>query len=89
MVCLIRDVISGVLGYALDEELLLSNPATGVMRRMNFTRKGGTAVEPLTQDEIDLFLKTCTAHKPGLLSVLPVCIQNGHEAGRAACFTMG
>ncbi len=89
MVCLIRDVISGVLGYALDEELLLSNPATGVMRRMNFTRKGGTAVEPLTQDEIDLFLKTCTAHKPAYYPFFLCAFRTGMRLGELLALRWG
>ena len=29
-ICLVRDVLSGTLGYAVDEELIAANPVTGI-----------------------------------------------------------
>ncbi len=56
-VCLIRDVISGVMGYAVDEELLPANPVTGITKRLGLERGGKrTKFEPFTPEEAHLFL---------------------------------
>jgi hypothetical protein len=33
-ICLIRDVIGGPLSFALDEELIPSNPASGITKKL-------------------------------------------------------
>jgi len=59
VVCLVRDVVSGALGYAVDDELILANPVTGVLKRLKLERDKRISVEPFNQEEVDLFLKTC------------------------------
>jgi len=62
-VLLIKDVVSGVLNYALDEELIGANPTTGIAKRLfpksNGKKKTVEKAEVFTKDELDLFLDTC------------------------------
>ncbi|MBN1903690.1 MAG: site-specific integrase [Deltaproteobacteria bacterium] len=59
MICLIRDVISGPMGYAVDEELLPGNPVSGVLKRLQLEREKRVKIEPLNEQEVQLFLDTC------------------------------
>ena len=63
-ICLIRDIISGPMEYAVDEELIQANPASGVLKRLNIKREKKDPVGTLNQDEVDLFLITCLEHFP-------------------------
>lgn len=58
-ICLCRDVISGVLGHAVDDELIEANPVSGILKRLNLDREKQLQVEPLTSEEVKLFLETC------------------------------
>jgi len=65
-VMLIKDVLSGVFNYALDEELISINPTAGIAKRL-FPKNGGKKrtigkEEVFTKDELDLFLGTCETH---------------------------
>jgi integrase len=59
MVGLVRDVISGPMGYALDEEIIKANPITGVLKRLNLKRDKRGKVDPFTHDEVAVFLAAC------------------------------
>ena len=61
-VCLVRDVISGPAGLALDEELIASNPVSGITKRMKLGGGKHQAVETFTPGEVVLFLDTCKEH---------------------------
>ncbi|MBF0507736.1 MAG: tyrosine-type recombinase/integrase family protein [Deltaproteobacteria bacterium] len=61
-VCLVRDVTSGVMGYALDEELVAVNPVAGITKRLNLGRDQKIHINPLNHDEVELFLGACRAH---------------------------
>jgi integrase len=63
-VCLIRDVISGPMSYAVDEGLIAVNPAIGIIRRLQLDRDKEIAIEPLNHQEVQLFLETCSHHSP-------------------------
>ena len=62
MLCLIRDVISGPLGYAVDEELIEANPVSGILKRLKLERNKKITIEPMTQEEVELFLSTCQTY---------------------------
>jgi len=62
MICLVRDVISGPMGYAVDEEIIEVNPVSGILKRLKLERDKRITVEPLTQDEVDIILNTCEAY---------------------------
>jgi integrase len=63
-VCLIRDVVSGPLSYAVDEELIQANPAIGITKRLQLRRDRHFEIEPMNRGEVDLFLETCSTHYP-------------------------
>jgi integrase len=63
-ICLIRDVIGGPLSFALDEELIPSNPASGITKKLQLRRDRKIEIEPLTGEEVSLFLATCSTHSP-------------------------
>jgi integrase len=63
-ICLIRDVIGGPLSFALDEELILVNPASGITKKLQLRRDRKIEVEPLTKEEVTLFLDACSTHNP-------------------------
>ena len=65
-VLLIKDVLSGVFNYALDEELIATNPTAGIAKRL-FPKNGGKKrtigkEEVFTKDELELFFDTCESH---------------------------
>jgi integrase len=62
MISLIRDVISGPLGYAVDEELIPGNPVSGILKRLRLEREKRITIEPLNEQEVRLFLETCASH---------------------------
>lgn len=62
MVCLVRDVISGPLGSALDEEIIKANPISGVLKRLNLKRDKRARVDPFTHEEVATFLVACNEH---------------------------
>jgi integrase len=62
MISLIRDVISGPLGYAVDEELIPGNPVSGILKRLRLEREKRITIEPLNEQEVSLFLDTCANH---------------------------
>jgi len=59
MICLIRDVMSGTMGYAVEDELILGNPVSGILKRLKLERDKRITVKPMNEQEVELFLKTC------------------------------
>jgi len=62
MICLIRDVMSGTMGYAVEDELIPGNPVSGILKRLQLERDKQITVEPMNEQEVDLFLATCFQH---------------------------
>jgi integrase len=58
-ICLVRDVISGPMSQAVDEELIAVNPVTGLVKRMNLERDKRTRIDPFTSEEVEQLLSTC------------------------------
>lgn len=58
-ISLFRDVLSGVFGYAVDDEILDSNPVIGITRKLEITRTRIKDVEPFTEAELNTFLEAC------------------------------
>jgi integrase len=62
MLCLIRDVISGTMGHAVEDEIIPGNPVSGILKRLKLERDKQITVEPMTEQEVQLFLDTCYQH---------------------------
>ena len=63
-IALCRDVMSGALGQAIDDELINVNPVSGVLKSLKLERAKRIPVEPMTFDEVRLFLDTCKKYVP-------------------------
>jgi integrase len=61
-ICLIRDVIGGPLSFAVDEELIPLNPASGITKRLQLRQDRKIEIEPLTTEEVSIFLEVCQTH---------------------------
>ena len=62
MICLIRDVISGAMGYAVEDEIIPGNPVSGILKRLKLERNKRITVVPMSEQEVELFLGTCYRH---------------------------
>lgn len=61
-ICVFRDVMSGVFNYAIDEEVIKVNPVSGITKRLELRRSRKPGIEPLTKEEMSLFLDTREEH---------------------------
>jgi integrase len=51
-----RDVLSGILGFALDDELIKANPVSGITKKLGLKRDKSNDVDPMTEMELSTFL---------------------------------
>ncbi len=63
-IALVKDVISGPFNYAIDDELISTNPTAGLLKRMEIKRDKTIHCEPFTQDEVAFFLQVCRQRYP-------------------------
>jgi integrase len=89
MVELIRNVISGILGYAIDEELIESNPVSGILKRLNLEKNKKIVFEPITQDEVELFLNTCKDYYPDYYTFFLCAFRTGMRLGELLALEWG
>lgn len=88
-VCLLRDVISGPLSYALDEEIITANPVSGILRRLKLDRQKALRVEPFTFDETQLFLDTCKSLYPEYYAFFLTAFRTGARLGELLALCWG
>ncbi len=81
ILCLIRDVCSGVMGYAVDDELIPANSVTGIIKRLQLDRERKLAIEPMTAEEINLFMQTCSKMLPEYYSFFLCAFRTGMRSG--------
>ena len=87
---LIRDVISGPMGYAVDEELIKSNPVTGLTKKLNLRKNGKSKADPLRSDEeVKLFLNTCKAEVPEFYPFFMCAFRTGMRLGELLALQWG
>lgn len=84
-VCLMKDVISGVMTMALEDELIKANPTQGILKRLKISRKRAIEIEPLTSEEVALFLQTCKEFYPEHFPIFLTAFRTGLRLGGAAC----
>jgi len=84
-VLLMKDIISGVLGWALDEGLIAANPAIGATKRL--FRRDPRKAEPQdhvwSEAELDRFLETCREREPGFYPLFLLLARTGCRLGEA------
>jgi integrase len=84
-VLLIKDVISGVLNYALDEELIKTNPTSGITKRL-FPKNGAqkktvSEKDVYTKEELEQFLNTCESDFPQYYPFFLMAARTGMRLG--------
>jgi integrase len=92
-VLLIKDVISGVLNYALDEELIKTNPTSGITKRLfpqNGSKKRQVGKdEVFTKEELDLFLDICKSDFPRYYPFFLMAARTGMRLGELLAVRWG
>ncbi len=87
-ITLIHACISGPLSYALDEEIIQANPATGLTKRLNLKRDKESVV-PMTWDETSLFLETCQKHFRDYFPFFFCALRTGMRLGELLALRWG
>ncbi|MFC1613917.1 tyrosine recombinase XerC [Gemmatimonadota bacterium] len=62
-ISLCRDVLSGIMNHAVDDELITANPVNGVLKMLRLERRQ-TVIVPFNQHEVDKILATCKQQYP-------------------------
>jgi integrase len=88
-ICVLRDVINGVFNYAIDEEIVLSSPVTGITKRLELKRERKKEIEPLTKEELSLFLNTCNDHYPDYYPFFLMAARTGMRLGELLAVRWG
>jgi integrase len=77
----LRDVLSGVLSYAVDDEVIAHNPVIGVTRKLEKRKDKGRDVEPFTEMELNLFLGACKDTAPECYPFFLTACRTGMRLG--------
>lgn len=80
-ITLVKDVISGPLAFAVDEELIPVNPTVGITKRLQLGRDKRITISPLNRDEVDLFLTTCKERAPDFYPFFLCASRTGMRLG--------
>lgn len=65
-VCLVKDVCSGIIHYAMDDELIDKNPLVGLTKQLGLDKKRKKRVDYFHPDEIAAFLEQSARSHPKL-----------------------
>jgi integrase len=88
-ITLVKDVISGPLSFAVDEELIPINPAVGITKRLQLGRDKRITINPLNRDEIDLFLASCQEKSPEYSPFFLCAFRTGMRLGELLALQWG
>ena len=80
-VCIIRDCVSGIMGHALDEELIAANPVKGITKKLQLERTRRIEAEPFNQSEVDQVLHTCSESFPDYYPFFLCAFRTGMRLG--------
>lgn len=86
---LTRDVLSGVLGCAVDDELIDSNPVAHVLKRMGMEKKKKTLPKTLTPQEVKIFLQACRENYPEHTTLFLCAFRTGLRMGELLALQWG
>jgi integrase len=77
-----KNVISGVLEYAIDHEYLETNPTHGAMKRLGLPRKTNQKeVTVFTREEIGAILDTCKSYRLAYYPLFLTAFRTGMRLG--------
>jgi len=78
-----KDVISGVLNKALDDEIIQSNPALQLGKNILKTKDQKKHINALTPEELKQLLETVSEHFPGHYALFLLLARTGMRIGEA------
>lgn len=78
---LYRDILSGVMGYAVDAEIIQANPVQGITKRLRLTRKRATEVKPYSSEEMEIILEVCRRDYPEFYPIMLTGFRTGMRLG--------
>ena len=77
-----KNVISGVLEYAIDFEYLETNPTHGAMKRLGLPRKTNQQeISVFTKEEIGTILCSCISYRPNYYPLFLTAFRTGMRLG--------
>jgi integrase len=90
---LIKDVLSSVFNYALDDELIAANPIAGITKRLfpkdNSKATPITETDVFTEPQIDQLLSACKAHFPDYHMLFLIAAKTGMRLGETLALKWG
>jgi len=78
---LMKNALSGVFSYALDEELIDSNPTSKLIKSLNLAKDKRENIDPLNKEEVETFLKTCLEIYPEYYAFFFTAFRTGMRLG--------
>ena len=84
----IRNVISGTLNYAVDDELIQANPVVGITRRLQLQSKK-SKIESFTAEEVRILLDACQVHYPEFYPFFLCAFRTGMRLGELLALKWG
>ena len=87
--CLIRDVVSGVFNYAMDEDHVKTNPASGVIRSLQISNNKKNHSEPFNKSEVDRILNTVRTYYPDYYLFFLCAFRTGVRMGELSGLRWG
>jgi integrase len=80
-ISLMKDVCSGVLTHAMDDELISVNPTHGLIKRLQLERDKRSDLDPLTHEEVGLFMEKCRELYPEYCAFFLCAFRTGMRMG--------
>ncbi|MBW1707651.1 MAG: site-specific integrase [Deltaproteobacteria bacterium] len=81
--------MSGVFNFAIDEETIKANPVSGITKRLELKRDRSRNVDPLTVEELNLFLDTCNELVPEYYPFFLMAARTGMRLGELLAVHVG
>ncbi len=88
-IALIKDVVSGVIAHAIDDELVGVNPALGLIKRLQLERDKRSAMDPFSHQEVKLFLEKCMELYPEYYAFFLCAFRTGMRMGELLALQWG
>jgi len=85
----LKDVLSGVLSFAMDDEIISSNPVIGITKKLEIKKDKDHAVDPFKEAEIALFLEACKEISPELFPLFLTACRAGLRLGEILALQWG
>lgn len=73
----------------MDEEIIATNPVTGIFKHLKLERDRKLSKDPLTYEEVDLFLECCQKHFADYYGFLLCAFRTGMRLGELLALKWG